>query len=69
VAEKQEEFEDTLWKWQEYQSEIESCFQNLIMMDKSLDLYVNHGHIDELQSSHMVSYDILKGPANLKYNL
>lgn len=54
VAEKQEEFEDTLWKWQEYQAEIESCFENLVMMDKSIDLYVSQGHIDELQSSHMV---------------
>ena len=55
VAEKEEEFEERLWKWQEFQSEMDACFRTLAMIEKSLDFQsVDDGEIEDCRETHQV---------------
>ena len=57
VAEKEEEFEETLWRWQEFQSEMDACFRNLIMIEKSLDFQtVDDGELEDRRETHLVRF-------------
>ena len=55
VMEKQEEFEETLWRWQEFQSDIDASFRNLAMIERSLDFQsVNDDELEEHQETLQV---------------
>ena len=55
VAEKEEEFEETLWKWQEFQSDVDTCFRNLAMIEKSLDFQsLDDGELEDRRETHQV---------------
>ena len=55
VAEKEEEFEETLWRWQEFQSDIDACFRNLAMIEKSLDFQsLDDGELEDRRDTHQV---------------
>ena len=55
VAEKEEEFEETLWRWQEFQSDIDACFRNLAMIEKSLDFQsLDEGELEDRRETHQV---------------
>lgn len=55
VAEKEEEFEETLWKWQEFQSDMDTCFRNLAMIEKSLDFQsIDDGELEDRRETHQV---------------
>ena len=55
VVEKQEAFEDMLCTWQTFQGEIDSCFRNLAMMEKSLDFQMlNESIYEEHRQTHQV---------------
>ena len=55
VAEKEEEFEETLWRWQEFQSDIDACFRNLAMIEKSLDFQsLDDGGLEDRRETHQV---------------
>ena len=57
VAEKEEEFEENLWKWQEFQSEMDGCFRNLVMIEKSLDFQsVDDGDLEDRRETHLVRF-------------
>ena len=61
VAEKEEEFEETLWKWQEFQSEVDACFRNLAMIEKSLDFQsVDDGELEDRKETHQVSFQMIR---------
>lgn len=56
VAEKEEEFEETLWKWQEFQNDMDTCFRNLAMIEKSLDFQsIDDGELEDRRETHQVS--------------
>ena len=55
VAEKEEEFEETLWRWQDFQSDIDACFRNLAMIEKSLDFQsLDDGELEDRRETHQV---------------
>ena len=55
VAEKQEAFEDLLCTWQAFQGEIDSCFRNLAMIEKSLEFQVlDEATYEEQLQTHQV---------------
>ena len=55
MAEKEEEFEETLWKWQEFQNEMDACFRTLVMIEKSLDFQsVDDGELEDRRETHQV---------------
>lgn len=55
VTEKEEEFEETLWKWQEFQSDMDTCFRNLAMIEKSLDFQsIDDGELEDRRETHQV---------------
>lgn len=55
VAEKEEEFEETLWRWQEFQSDVDTCFRNLAMIEKSLDFQSHDdGESEDRRETHQV---------------
>ena len=55
VAEKEEEFEETLWRWQEFQSDMDACFRNLSMIEKSLDFQsLDDGELEDRRETHQV---------------
>lgn len=55
VAEKEEEFEETLWRWQEFQSDVDACFRNLAMIEKSLDFQsLDDGELEDRRETHQV---------------
>ena len=55
VEEKKEEFEDTLWKWQEFQGQINTCMQNLAIVEKSLEFQEKGDHMyDDQRRTYLV---------------
>ena len=55
MAEKEEEFEETLWRWQEFQSDVDGCFRNLAMIEKSLDFQsLDDGELEDRRETHQV---------------
>ncbi|KAL9958264.1 hypothetical protein ACROYT_G035259 [Oculina patagonica] len=60
VAEKEEEFEETLWRWQEFQSDVDACFRNLAMIEKSLDFQsLDDGELEDRRETHQMLSDNL----------
>ena len=57
VTEKEEEFEEKLWKWQEFQNEMDSCFRNLAVIEKSLDFQssFDDAELEDRAETHLVS--------------
>ena len=49
VEEQQEEFEDALWRWQELQGHVDTCMQNLAVIEKSLEFQEKGEHFYEEQ--------------------
>lgn len=48
VVEKEEEFEEIFWKWQEFQSDMDICFCNLVMIEKFLDFqFIDDGELED----------------------
>lgn len=68
VAEKEEEFEETLWKWQEFQSDMDTCFRNLAMIEKSLDFQsIDDGELEDRRETNQVrtSFDRVRSSQGL----
>ena len=58
VTEKEEEFEEKLWKWQEFQNEMDSCFRNLAVIEKSLDFQSSFedAELEDRAETNLVSF-------------
>lgn len=70
VAEKEEEYEEKLWKWQEFQSEMDACFRNLAMIEKSLDFpSFDDAELEDRKETYQVCLKYSETKTNSKFSM